>query len=218
VIRDAVEIIRQLLRGGSDHVGDVYTAKGAKLGWPAREIPIILAARGPRMMELAGEIADGLIIHGVSDGYIGFVKERVAVGAARAGRSPDECDVILQLHVEIAATRAKALENQRPESTIMAGGKYADSMIPLYGLDPTDLARLRKALAEGDPKPEQYVTDEMVEAFCVGGPLEYCADRLRGALEAGADRLIFGVYSGPAADIAEGLASVTPLIAQLARS
>ena len=98
----------------------------------------------------------------------------------------------------------------------MAGGKFSDSMIPRYGLDPTELARLRKSVTAGDPRPEQFVTDEMVKAFCVGGPLDYCADRLRMAQAAGADRLIFGVYSGLATHITECLVSVAPLIEELA--
>ncbi|EQD59450.1 methylenetetrahydromethanopterin reductase, partial [mine drainage metagenome] len=53
----------------------------------AKAVPIYIGATGPRMMELAGEIADGVLLNYlVSPGYTRQALERLQVGAARAGR------------------------------------------------------------------------------------------------------------------------------------
>ena len=56
LVKEAVDITRQLFAGGSDVNGRVFTARGARLGWDTRPIPIYLAARGPKMLELAGPV------------------------------------------------------------------------------------------------------------------------------------------------------------------
>ena len=49
-------------------------------------MPIWMAGRGVRMLELAGEVADGVITHGMARGYLDLVNEQVTAGAARGGR------------------------------------------------------------------------------------------------------------------------------------
>ncbi len=62
-----------------------FPLTGARLDFtPPQPIPLYLAARGPRMMSLAGELADGLITHSLSLPFIEHVVERVELGAQRA--------------------------------------------------------------------------------------------------------------------------------------
>lgn len=58
-----------------------------------RDIPIYIGATGPQMLELAGEIADGVVLnYVVSVDYIRQAVERVRRGAARAGKTLDQVD------------------------------------------------------------------------------------------------------------------------------
>ena len=67
-----------------------FPLTGARLDFtPPQPIPLYLAARGPRMMSLAGELADGLITHSLSLPFIEHVVERVELGAQRAAATPD---------------------------------------------------------------------------------------------------------------------------------
>ena len=53
-------------------------------------MPIYIAASGPKMLELSGRIADGIIVLvGVADDYIAHAKEKIAAGAKAAGRKLD---------------------------------------------------------------------------------------------------------------------------------
>ena len=103
MLRDSIAIIRGLLAGGVQHEGTAFTAAGAKLSWDpgADPIPISMSGRGPRMLELAGELADGVIVHGLNPAFIAYVREHVERGAARVGRAPEACEISVMLDVEV---------------------------------------------------------------------------------------------------------------------
>jgi probable F420-dependent oxidoreductase len=103
-MRETVEIVRRLLRGERfTHKGRVFNTQDSGLGvTPARpDIPIYLAALGPRMIELAGEVADGVILIWASPGYIRRAMEHLRRGAERASRNPDDIDVACYLSVAV---------------------------------------------------------------------------------------------------------------------
>ena len=178
MLREAVAIIRLLGSGSADFRGDYFCADGSALGWRIDPPPIYLSARGPRMLELAGEIADGVIIHGVQRDFLDYARARVAHGAQRAGRDPQECLISVMLDVEVDRDEATAIERLRPRCTLMAGGSYADELIPVYGFDPGAVARLRTALNDPDEAEADYVTDDMVRAFAFGGTVETVTEQL----------------------------------------
>jgi len=190
VAREGVHVIRSVLQGGVDFRGEAFTATGARLGWDTRPIPVYMAARGPKMLELAGEIADGVITHGLAPSYIEFCQERIRVGAKRAGRSPEACKLILMFELELDEHQEVAIERLRPRCTIMAGGEYSEDLIGVLGLDRDDIMSLRAAVRRGDPTAGSQVTDQMVHAFALGGPRGYVTERLTEMAEAGAAGII----------------------------
>lgn len=190
MLRESVEIIRQLSSGPARFRGTYFSADGSALGWRIDPPPIYLSARGPRMLELAGEIADGVIIHGVQRDFLDYARARVANGAERAGRGPQECRIAVMLDVEVGHDEAATLDRLRPRCTLMAGGSYADELIPVYGFDPAAVATLRAALNDPDVREAGYVTDDMVRAFAFGGTLETVAARLGELGQLGVDLAI----------------------------
>ena len=61
-----------------------------------RKIPIYIAASGPKMLELSGRIADGIIVLvGIADDYIAHAQERIAAGAKAAGRKLEDINLVL---------------------------------------------------------------------------------------------------------------------------
>ena len=197
LVKESVEIARQLFAGGAEVNGRVFTARGARLGWDTRPIPIYLAARGPKMLELAGEVADGVITHGLAPSHIDFVKKQIAVGADRAGRDPADCEICMMFSVEIDDDEDAAIDRQRPHCTIMAGGAYAESLIPIYGLDPAEVAPLKEAVSSGAPNAAELVTPAMVRAFTLSGPEATVAEGLRDLSRAGVGRVITSVNRDP---------------------
>ncbi len=195
IAREAVHIIRELPQGETDIRGERFSAVGAKLVWDGGPFPVYMAARGPKMLELAGEVADGVITHGLAQSYVDFCLDRIRMGAERAGRSPVECELVLMFEVEMRDDMRAAVDHLRPRCTIMAGGEYAESLIPVFGLDPEAVKPLREAVRARDPDAGRLVTDEMVHAFAVAGPPEHLASRLQEMADAGVGRVIL-VFRG----------------------
>jgi len=197
LVREAVNVARDLLHGRSDREGKIYTTRGAELGWDAPPSPVYLAARGTKMLELAGEVADGVLIHGITRPYVQHVRELVARGAERAGRDPGECEIGVILDAEINEDETAALDAMRPRLTVIAGGNYSDDLLPLYELDPAEIARLRQALKEEDPEAYRYVTDSMVHAFALAGGVNTVAKRCRELHDDGIDNIVLFSKGGP---------------------
>jgi 5,10-methylenetetrahydromethanopterin reductase len=193
MMSEAITIIRGVLTGGCEFKGKYFSAQGSKIAYTSRQIPIHLSARGPKMKELAGELADGVLIHGHNQEYIEFVKQRIQVGAQRAGRSADACVICPIIDVEIDEDEAMAMERLRPKMRIMAGGSWSDSLIPIYNLDPQAVARLKAAVAAGVPDVNHLITDEMVRVFGIAGSREKVKNELIRLRENGLRRVMLSL-------------------------
>lgn len=94
-LRDYVEIVRRAVRG--ERVtwnGQAVTIREFELMAEPRDVPIYLAAMGPKSIQLAGEVADGILGAFYSPGYLRrTVLPNLEIGARRAGRSLDGFDV-----------------------------------------------------------------------------------------------------------------------------
>jgi 5,10-methylenetetrahydromethanopterin reductase len=90
-LREAVGLMRALWDGGAARLG----GREVRL-WPQRSpLPVYLAASGPRTLELAGEIGDGVIFPvGVAPAFVRAALDRIAAGAARGGRTLDQIDAV----------------------------------------------------------------------------------------------------------------------------
>ena len=95
MMRDYLVTTRRLLAGEQvDYDGPVVTLRGAALAIdPPPRTPVYLGALGPEMLRLAGELADGAALNWCDAGQIAWSRERIAEGAARAGRDPAEINV-----------------------------------------------------------------------------------------------------------------------------
>jgi 5,10-methylenetetrahydromethanopterin reductase len=215
LVRDSIAIIRGLLAGDADHAGRAFTATGARLGWRPGPIPIFISGRGPRMIELAGELADGVIVHGIGRRFIAYVREHLARGASRTGRDPGSCAVSIMLDVQVDGSETDAIELLRPRCTIMAGGSYTDELIPVYGLDPGDVSRLRAAVSARDPRAGALVTDQMVRAFAIGGPVSTVRDGLARLQDQGVTNVILKLGGGAPDTTAAQIELVRPVVSDL---
>jgi probable F420-dependent oxidoreductase len=95
-LREAVTIIRAALSGERVSVeGEFYRVRNFRLLVPAPDPPvrIFLAALNPRALELAGEIADGVLLNWLAPESVAGAVKHIRVGAARAGRSLDDFEI-----------------------------------------------------------------------------------------------------------------------------
>ena len=195
-----------------------FPLSGAQLDFvPPQPIPLYFAARGPRMMSLAGELADGLITHSLSLPFIEHVVERVRLGAERAAqntnanananatdtattpaadRQPGDCSIAVWLEIFLHDDLTHARNVLRPRCKYMVGGEFDPSMIPLYGLDPAQVTQVREAVRNNDPRAHELITDEMVDAFSICGSVHRAADRIDALRDAGVSEVILSFGPG----------------------
>src|SRR5207344_1775668 len=99
VMREVVTAVRALLHNETVTMdGDYVHLDGVELDYVYQErrpkdVPIYIGATGMKMMELTGEIADGVVLNYlVSPDYNATALEHLSVGAERSGRSVDDID------------------------------------------------------------------------------------------------------------------------------
>ena len=117
VMREYVAVLRGALGAGADFTGTHYQAHWS-LALPTRPPapPIYLAALGPKMCELAGEIADGVILWLTSPDYVrDIARPAIERGRRRAGKSLDGFEVIAAVPLAVTDDRAAALAAFRAE-------------------------------------------------------------------------------------------------------
>jgi alkanesulfonate monooxygenase SsuD/methylene tetrahydromethanopterin reductase-like flavin-dependent oxidoreductase (luciferase family) len=110
--RDFLATLRPLVHGKTvDYTGTAVSLHGLQLGIKAPPVPIYLAAMGPQMLRLAGELSDGVTPNWSSSEQIVWMRQHVAEGARRVGRDPAEIPFAQYIRVcvdedEAAARRA----------------------------------------------------------------------------------------------------------------
>jgi F420-dependent oxidoreductase-like protein len=102
-MREYITIVRALLTAGAvDFTGEYFAARSS-YGGPLRpNLPILIAALGPRMLQLAGELADGVVLWMCSPGYIRtHVVPNIRLGRERAGYGMKGFDITIPVPVSL---------------------------------------------------------------------------------------------------------------------
>lgn len=192
-VRESVKVIRQLFTGKTvDFEGKVITVKNLKLVPPPKTtIPIYLAARSPKMLELVGEIADGALLT-TSLEYLDFAMKRIKEGAEKSGRDLTQIDIVNRLPFAIAKNGKRARE------LVRAGvGSLVNHLPPIMlektGIDEGDVKMVKEEILEGKiEKAAKLVTNDMIDAFSIAGTPKECIRRLEEFMDAGMTQLLIG--------------------------
>ena len=191
-LAEAVELVRGLLAGREVTMdGRVVRAEQARLDFEPlrRAIPIYLGARGPKMLELAGAVADGAIVGNIAapEGWR-YALGHIAAGAERAGRDPASLELTAWVYCAVDDDPAAALDAIRPQvATSLATSR---PILADLGLElPAGYARRMEEL--GWSLEEEAVRDAgaaipeaTLRFFGLAGTPADCAEGLRGLLEA----------------------------------
>ena len=104
-MREAIELIRRLLAGGEvEYRGElVRFGRGALEFATRRDIPVVIVARGPKILELGGRIADGVMVASMaSPAAVRWGVGHVEAGARRAGRPPEAVELSSMVYTSIS--------------------------------------------------------------------------------------------------------------------
>jgi 5,10-methylenetetrahydromethanopterin reductase len=112
-MREVTEMVRRALTGDMVHFeGDTFNLRDAQLSLrPVRkDVPIYIAGIGPRVLELGGEMADGVFLIFPTERSLHKALDHVREGAKRANRDPAQVDVVAYVFTYISADKHAAIE------------------------------------------------------------------------------------------------------------
>ncbi|MBJ30621.1 MAG: LLM class flavin-dependent oxidoreductase [Acidimicrobiaceae bacterium] len=187
-MREVVEACRALLADETvTYDGDFVHLDGVELDYVyqerrPKEVPIYIGATGDRMLELTGEIADGVVLNYlVSPEYNRRAMDRLADGAARVGRSVDDLDRPQLVVCSVAETRAEALDGARLMVTqylgqqphIMKASGVPESLLEEIGRVLTWPATHEQVVAAS-----KLVPDDVVQMICAAGTADEVREKV----------------------------------------
>jgi 5,10-methylenetetrahydromethanopterin reductase len=189
-VQRSIEAMRALWTGDTVSVrDDAFSLDEAHMRFAARpDIPIYISASGPKMLELAGRIADGVILLvGLFSDGLRWAIDHVESGATAAGRPRPHVAVFA--YGAIDDDEDAALEAAR---TIAAWfPQTAPIVCDLWGLEPTLVAAVRDAYRGGEfqeaAASARLLPDDFVREVALAGDRDQARGRIEAAVAAGAD-------------------------------
>ena len=194
-MRETIEVVRRLLRMEKvTFKGEFVEVEEIEIdivhgNRAPRQVPIYIGATGMKMMELAGEVADGVLLNYlVSPAYNREALAHLAAGAARAGRSPEVVDRPQLIVCSLDRDRARALDGARELVTQYLGQQ--PHIMQASGVSQDLLDEIGRVLTW--PATEQQiraamrlVPDEVVQLITASGTPDECRAKVAEYVAAG---------------------------------
>jgi len=154
-----------------------------------RNVPIYIGATGMKMMELAGEIGDGVLLNYlVGPRYNATALDHLAAGSARSGRSVEDVDRPQLVVCSLDEDRERALDRARELVTQYLGQQ--PHIGKASGVDQSLLDEIGKVLTWPASEEEihramKLVPDEVVQMITASGTPDECRAKVREYVDAG---------------------------------
>ena len=181
-MRETIQIIKALLSGGEvNFTGKQFKITGASMGaaTPKTKVPIYIAALGPQMLEMVGELADGVLMNWTAVDYLGEAIGHIKRGAEKAGRDPNEIDIAGYVRVAVGDNLTESRVSLRRQVARYASNPFYRNFFAQTGFD-KEMSAAAAALADGNlDKAADSITEEMQDQVAIVGTVEEC----RAALE-----------------------------------
>lgn len=203
-MRDSVRVIRELANGREAEY------KGSTLRFPwggASRLEVWVAAYGPKMLALTGELADGFILQLADPDITAWTIKAVKEAAAAAGRDPAEVKVCVAAPAYVTDGSDSQLAHAREQCRWFGGmvGNHVADIVGRYGdRGDTGIPRTLTDYIKGREGYDynehgragnthaNFVPDDIVDRFCIIGPAEHHVARLRELESLGVDQ--FAIY------------------------
>ncbi len=195
-LAESVQVIRKLMAGEQVE----YEGRPAQLTWATGAPPVWIAGYGPKVLRLAGQIADGVILQFADPDLISWCVGFVHEGARAAGRDPAAIEVMAAAPVWMSDDVAAAREHVRWFPALVSNhvmdliARYKPEELPsaltAYVRNRSGYDYQHHAVVGSDNAG--FVSDEVVDRFCILGPAEAHREKLKALAKAGVTQ--FNIY------------------------
>ena len=199
MIEEYVAVIRTVLTQAAGYDGQLFRTGAVPLDSPPvrNNLPVYLAALGPRMLALAGRIADGVILNLMTPDQAAHAARQVRAAAQAAGRDPASVEIACVLHCCLSDDEAAAAAAARemvlryvlhPAAPRLFGETGRDGNAGRDADSDVDLRRVRELVLAGDRAGAAgQVPQQVADGFVARGDAAQCVARLAQYRAAGVD-------------------------------
>jgi len=186
-VRETVTVVRAMLSGEKVKLdGKTLRTHGFRLLVPpAGPVPIYIGALRPAMLELAGEVGDGVAVNLFPPEALPNMLEHVAIGARRAGKDAKALEVVCRQQVLVTDDKNGARELFRAALTGYFATPVYNKFAAWYGFE-EEAALIAAGFQRGDRElTRKGMTDRFVDSLGIFGSLDECRERLAAYVAAG---------------------------------
>jgi len=195
-LEQAIKTFRDLTAGREIE----YDGQPTRLTWSKQSPPVWVAGYGPKVLNMAGRVADGIILQFADPDLIEWCMGHMKDGAREAGRDPKSIEVMAAAPVWVSETLETAREHVRWFPALVSNhvvdllSKYKEHELPAAltsyvsnrgGYDYQHHCKVGSNNAD-------FVSDEVVDRFCLVGPVEAHRAKLRQLASVGVTQ--FNIY------------------------
>jgi alkanesulfonate monooxygenase SsuD/methylene tetrahydromethanopterin reductase-like flavin-dependent oxidoreductase (luciferase family) len=174
-MREYAGIVRATFRGEDPPEGEIFDCRFRFMGYePRPDIPIYVAGLSPKMLRLAGEIADGVMLWLCNPSYIrDVVVPEVRSGRERAGKQLEGFDIVAAVPAAVTDDKAAAYETMRNDLITYWSLPFYRAMIERSGFG-EDIAGFDQGMQAGDvERAKAAISDRFLESLtAIGSPAE----------------------------------------------
>jgi len=193
-VQEAIDIFRKITSGENVvYNGEVFKTAGAKfLFKPRGKIPVYVGAQGPKMLEFAGKVGDGVLINACHPKDVEYAVSCVKEGVKAAGKKLNEIDVAAYTSFSVHEDIKKANKAAVPVVSFIVAGS-PPQVLERHRIDVKKAEEIKEALKANDwGRAFGSVTPEMISAFSVCGTPEMCIERIAELLKSGISQFVVG--------------------------
>ncbi len=185
-MREAVQVLRLALSGERvNFEGEFHRIKNFRLSLPSTPVRIYLGALGPKMLELAGEVADGVLLNWLAPETVGASIRHIETGARRAGRGLGDFEIAAFVRTCVTDDEAPARQWLARDIT---GYAIVDAYAEFFRSSgfTTEVDAINAAWKAGDRAGAvSKISPRVLDGLGVIGPAEFCRERVAQFAKAG---------------------------------
>jgi 5,10-methylenetetrahydromethanopterin reductase len=193
VFEEKLAVIRALLAGEPV----LYEGTEIQMPWSTAPVPLIMASSGPRSLQLAGRVADGVLFQvGSEPRLVQYALDNIAKGAEAAGRSLSDLKLYMRVATAIADDRVQAQREIKGYTSVAAGTVFGTVPAEYLAEDlHEDLARMKAAYdyAEHGSNASSHsdlLTDRIFDAIAIADTPAGAIKRFQAIVDMGIDGFV----------------------------
>jgi len=197
-LREAIESINELFLGKEVTVRtESFAIEAVTLSKSKVRIPIYLGTSSPKGLEMAGEMADGLILTDRIPAEEEESMKHVSWGLGNTTRRRRDIDVVNSVVISVDADRGKAIRAAKPTCAYLVSW-LSDMIAEAHQIDLGVKHRISRFIQRGDEKTAaELVDNHMVDLLTASGTPEDCMQKCKEYLSYDIDQLAFCEPFGP---------------------